>query len=149
MNYATIKKMDIANGPGVRVSLFVSGCRHHCKGCFNEEAWDFDYGTFNPDYRYFNVKSSLWYPYLFKYPEFTAAMKARWAEVEEIFKGMDEYIVTIAEKVRESNEINLAMWPISSSVNGDESMTYDDAIATMRAAYQNRLTRVGNNISWM
>ena len=45
MKYATIKKMDIANGPGVRVSLFVSGCRHHCKGCFNEEAWDFNYGT--------------------------------------------------------------------------------------------------------
>ncbi len=44
MNYATIKNCDIANGPGVRVSLFVSGCRHHCKGCFNEVAWDFDYG---------------------------------------------------------------------------------------------------------
>ena len=44
MNYATIKNNDIANGPGVRVSLFVSGCTHHCPGCFNEEAWDFDYG---------------------------------------------------------------------------------------------------------
>lgn len=44
MNYATIKNCDIANGPGVRVSLFVSGCRHRCKGCFNEVAWDFDYG---------------------------------------------------------------------------------------------------------
>ena len=44
MNYATIKKFDIANGPGVRVSLFVSGCRHHCKNCFNKEAWDFNYG---------------------------------------------------------------------------------------------------------
>lgn len=44
MNYATIKEKDIANGPGVRVSLFVSGCTHHCKGCFNEIAWDFDYG---------------------------------------------------------------------------------------------------------
>lgn len=44
MKYATIKKHDIANGPGVRVSLFVSGCHHHCKGCFNEEAWDFNYG---------------------------------------------------------------------------------------------------------
>ena len=44
MNYATIKPRDIANGPGVRVSLFVSGCTHHCKGCFNEVAWDFDYG---------------------------------------------------------------------------------------------------------
>ncbi len=45
MNYADIKKVDIANGTGVRVSLFVSGCTHHCKGCFNEEAWDFNYGT--------------------------------------------------------------------------------------------------------
>lgn len=44
MNYATIKWADVANGPGVRVSLFVSGCTHHCEGCFNEEAWDFRYG---------------------------------------------------------------------------------------------------------
>lgn len=45
MNYATIKPVDIANGPGVRVSLFVSGCTHHCKDCFNEEAWDFNFGN--------------------------------------------------------------------------------------------------------
>lgn len=44
MNYATIKPVDIAKGPGVRVSLFVSGCTHRCKGCFNEEAWDFQFG---------------------------------------------------------------------------------------------------------
>ena len=44
MKYATIKNNDIANGPGVRVSLFVSGCTHRCPGCFNEVAWDFDYG---------------------------------------------------------------------------------------------------------
>ena len=44
MNYATIKPFDVANGPGVRVSLFVSGCTHRCKGCFNEEAWDFSFG---------------------------------------------------------------------------------------------------------
>lgn len=44
MNYATIKYNDIANGTGVRVSLFVSGCTHRCKGCFNAEAWDFGYG---------------------------------------------------------------------------------------------------------
>lgn len=45
MNYATIKDRDIANGPGIRVSLFVSGCRHHCKGCFNPETWSFQYGS--------------------------------------------------------------------------------------------------------
>ena len=44
MNYATIKYYDIANGQGVRTSLFVSGCTHKCKGCFNSEAWDFKYG---------------------------------------------------------------------------------------------------------
>ncbi len=44
MNYAQIKKLDIANGPGIRVSLFVSGCTHKCKGCFNEEYQSFDYG---------------------------------------------------------------------------------------------------------
>ena len=44
MNYATIKYYDIANGPGVRTSVFVSGCRHRCPGCFNSVAWDFAYG---------------------------------------------------------------------------------------------------------
>jgi anaerobic ribonucleoside-triphosphate reductase activating protein len=44
MYYGNIKKSDIANGVGVRVSLFVSGCTHHCKGCFNEETWNFMYG---------------------------------------------------------------------------------------------------------
>ena len=44
MNYGKIKPVDIANGEGVRVSLFVSGCPHHCKGCFNAELWDYDTG---------------------------------------------------------------------------------------------------------
>ena len=44
MNYASIRTCDIANGEGVRVSLFVSGCTHFCKGCFNKDAWAFDYG---------------------------------------------------------------------------------------------------------
>lgn len=45
MNYAQIKPLDIANGEGIRVSLFVSGCTHRCKGCFNAETWDFSYGN--------------------------------------------------------------------------------------------------------
>ena len=44
MNYADIRHIDVANGPGVRVSLFVSGCPHHCEGCFNPETWDFQFG---------------------------------------------------------------------------------------------------------
>ena len=45
MNYGNIKFNDIANGEGVRTSLFVSGCTHHCKHCFNPETWDFNYGN--------------------------------------------------------------------------------------------------------
>ena len=45
MNYADIKQYDVANGPGVRISLFVSGCTHHCKDCFNKETWDFHFGN--------------------------------------------------------------------------------------------------------
>jgi len=45
VNYAGLKTTDIANGPGVRVTLFVSGCRRHCKNCFNKETWDFNYGN--------------------------------------------------------------------------------------------------------
>lgn len=45
MNYGAIKETDIANGLGIRVSLFVSGCTHRCKNCFNPETWDFNYGT--------------------------------------------------------------------------------------------------------
>ena len=51
MRYASIKKCDVANGTGIRVSLFVSGCHHHCKGCFNTDAWDFNYGN---DFTVFN-----------------------------------------------------------------------------------------------
>ncbi len=44
MYYGEIKKVDVANGPGTRVSLFVSGCRRHCKDCFNPDTWDFSFG---------------------------------------------------------------------------------------------------------
>ena len=57
MNYAEIKKFDIANGLGIRVSLFVSGCTHHCKNCFNSIAWDFNYGKeFTKEVEYSIIK---------------------------------------------------------------------------------------------
>ena len=50
MYYGDIRPIDVANGPGVRVSLFVSGCTHGCPGCFNPETWDFHYGSpFGPE----------------------------------------------------------------------------------------------------
>lgn len=111
--------------------------------------WDFDWGSFKPTYNHFGIKGTLWYVYLFKYPEFKRAVKARWAEVEDTFRAIDEYIVDIANKTRESNELNLSMWPISSTVNGDEGMLYDEAIARMREAYQHRLNRIDGNVNAM
>lgn len=64
MNYAEIKKCDIANGTGVRTSLFVSGCRHRCPGCFNDVAWDFAVGeSFSPEVQD-DIVSSLKTPYV-------------------------------------------------------------------------------------
>lgn len=64
MNYGAIKKYDIANGEGVRVSLFVSGCRRHCKGCFNEETWNFDYGEEFTSHKFFELLKALDKPYI-------------------------------------------------------------------------------------
>ena len=59
MNYCEIKTNDIANGPGVRVSLFVSGCERHCKGCFRPETWDFNYGDSFTDRTIFSILNFL------------------------------------------------------------------------------------------
>lgn len=59
MNYSEIKYFDIANGPGIRTSLFVSGCTHHCEGCFNEMAWDFNAGSEYTDEVEGEIMSSL------------------------------------------------------------------------------------------
>ena len=64
MNYATIKYCDIANGVGVRTSLFVSGCRLHCKNCFNEEAWSFSAGKPFTQETEEEILSSLAAPYV-------------------------------------------------------------------------------------
>lgn len=64
MNYADIKTADIANGKGVRVSLFVSGCNHHCNGCFNTEAWDFNYGKEFTEKEIDKIMKELEHPYV-------------------------------------------------------------------------------------
>ncbi|HIX14745.1 MAG TPA: anaerobic ribonucleoside-triphosphate reductase activating protein [Candidatus Hungatella pullicola] len=64
MNYAAIKPTDVANGPGVRVSLFVSGCTHYCPECFNAEAWDFDYGQVFTNDTIHEILAYLDHPYI-------------------------------------------------------------------------------------
>lgn len=64
MNYADIKRADVANGVGVRISLFVSGCTHHCKNCFNQEAWDFNYGKEFTEKEVERIMEELDHPYI-------------------------------------------------------------------------------------
>lgn len=64
MKYADIKTVDVANGKGVRVSLFVSGCNHHCKGCFNSQAWDFNYGNDFTEKQIDRIINELDHPYI-------------------------------------------------------------------------------------
>ncbi len=64
MNYAVIKPTDVANGPGVRVSLFVSGCTHYCRECFNSEAWDFQYGQKFRKETMDEIRKDLDHPYI-------------------------------------------------------------------------------------
>ena len=108
--------------------------------------WDFDWETFLLDCNNMGLVSCLWYEDLFKYAEFRKEVKSRWAELKDTFLSIDEYIKTQAEAVRYSNEVNLAKWPISVTVNGDVNLSYDDAIESMRAAYNYRLNVVDDYI---
>ncbi len=92
MNYANIKKYDIANGNGVRVSLFVSGCKHYCKGCFNSIAWDFNYGNLFTDEVMGEIIASL-------SPEYINGLTILGGEPLE--KENQETVLKLIKKVKE------------------------------------------------
>ena len=91
MNYSEIKYFDIANGPGIRTSLFVSGCTHHCKGCFNEMAWDFNSGLEYTTEVEGEIISSL-------YPSFIAGLTILGGEPMEVRN--QEGIVGLVKKIK-------------------------------------------------
>lgn len=109
--------------------------------------WDFDWGTFKPNMNSITLTSTLWYGYLFKYSEFRNAVKIRWEELQPIFESIDEYITSQATRIHVSNEVNILKWPISLSVNGDESLPYNEAIARMKSSYSNRIIIVDTFIN--
>ena len=92
------------------------------------------------------IARTLWYGYLFEYPEFKAAVKARWGEVKSVYESVGAYIDDQAEALRESNEVNINMWPITRVVNGDESMSYDQAITRMKDAFNHRISSIDTYI---
>ncbi len=108
--------------------------------------WDFDWGTFQA-YKGLCITESLWYNYLFKYTEFKTAVKKRWAETKESYMTMDTYIAATAAYIKESDKVNIEMWPINMDVNGDETCTFNEAINLMRSSYQIRLEFLESYIS--
>lgn len=109
--------------------------------------WDCDWGTFRLNNDGLVAAKALYYEYLFKYQEFKIAVKERYAEVRETLADIDNYIQKQADLVETSNEINFAKWPITQFINGDENMTFDEAIETMRSALKRRLNLVDSYIS--
>lgn len=110
-------------------------------------AWDFDCATFVPGRKGALIAQSLWYGYLFKHDAFKSLVKERWTELKPEFEKVFTYIDEKAEYIRESNEINLEMWPITQNVNEDIDLSYDDAVNRLKEAYQERITELDKAIS--
>ena len=110
--------------------------------------WDFDWGTFRRGVYDMLITQTLWYGYLFRYPEFKAAAKDRWSETKATLEDVQQYIADLIPYLEESNAANLRMWPLTSQhTNGDESLSYQKATEKFLTAYQNRLTAVDNFLS--
>lgn len=105
--------------------------------------WDFDWGTFTPGSTgRFCIKNRLYYDKLFEDEKFVALVKERWNILKPKFDAIPLYIEELKESLRKSDEINSAMWPISSTTNGDESLEFDNAIDKLKNSYTSKL-------SWM
>ena len=134
------------------VELALSRDHAHPKSCYMYKArngklyagpmWDFDWGTFLPGVKWFATTNSLWYPYLFKDEQFKMAMKKRWPEIKNLLEGLPAYIDDRARYIRESNDVNIEMWPITQTTNGDTELSFDDAVARLKAAYLERVEAI-------
>jgi hypothetical protein len=103
--------------------------------------WDFDWGTFVPRSRYgYAIKDALYYKYLFNDATFKALIKEHWNDEKADFQDIaDNFIEGLKQELAESDNLNAAMWPISKTTNGDEQMSYKDAVDRLKTAYQGKL----------
>ena len=102
--------------------------------------WDFDWGTFKPDRgESYSIKDFIYYERLFEDPVFVSIVKERWAMHKSKFENIPEYIRTVAAKIKKSNETDKTIWPMDSTENGDEDMTFDKAVERMITAYKTKL----------
>ena len=110
--------------------------------------WDFDWKTYTPGTN-FKVKDAIYYERLFSDPAFVAIVKDRWAVLKPKFDAIGAYIRATAARIKVSNHINIGFWPISSTVNGDETLSFDAAVDRMVSAYESKLAWLNTQITAM
>lgn len=116
--------------------------------------WDFDYGTYLPGTSLsFSIKNALYYARLFSDPAFVSLLKERWAQQKTAFDGIPDYIRTVAIKIKTSNQIDKEMWPMSAnaagSFNGDQDLSFDEAVERMISSYEAKLAWLDHKINEM
>lgn len=115
---------------------------------FAGPAWDFDWGTFRPGAG-FTVKGALYYPRLFQNATFIARVKERWTLLKPEFDKISAFIESEAQRISQSEKMNHSMWPITQTVNGDENMTFEEAVQRMKSSYEEKLQWLDLAISKM
>ncbi len=113
--------------------------------------WDFDWGTFVPAINSFCIKSSIWYGRLFSSPDFVAAVKTKWAESKADFDDILNFIDDTTEQISKSAKADGEQWPINPSytggyINGDETLSFEQAAKRLKNAYQQRLAWLDQEI---
>lgn len=110
--------------------------------------WDYDWGTFTPSTTSkFQAKSRLYYARLFKDKEFVSMVKDRWNMLRPGFEMIPSYVEELSSGLRESDRLNIAMWPITQNVNGDENLGYDAAVSRLISAYEAKLKWMDTQIN--
>lgn len=104
--------------------------------------WDFDWGTFQPSSQPFRIAESVYYGRLLQDPVFVQRVKERWNALKPKFEEIPDFIDAEKQKLQKSDQINIQMWPISSRTNGDETLSYEDAVARMKNAFKVRLQKI-------
>lgn len=101
--------------------------------------WDFDWGTFVPGVNKFYITQAIWYNRLFQDPDFVTLVKQKWERSKARFETIADFIDEQAKSIKTSAEANCIQWPINQTVNKDESLSFTDAVARMKKAYQDRI----------
>lgn len=110
--------------------------------------WDFDWGTFMPSTTStFQGKSQLYYSRLFKDKEFVSMLKQRWNMLKPGFETIPSYVEELSSRLQDSDRLNIALWPISQNVNGDEQLGYDAAVNRLISAYKAKLKWMDTQIN--